>query len=451
MRVLAVFATALVLAWEAANPPPQSGRKSPGVRLEDVSWTEAEPLLTADAVVVIPLGAAAKEHGPHLKLRADLTLAEYLARRAAESSEIVVAPAMPYHYYPAFLEYPGSTSLALNTAHDVTADIVRSLARYRPRRFYVLNTGISTLRPLESAARTLAAEGILLRYTDLQARLDGAARAVQQQAGGSHADEIETSMMLYVDPAAVDMSKAVKDYTSGSFQPPLTRQPGRRGTYSPTGIWGDPTLATREKGRTLIDTLVAGIRSDLDELRRALPPAPSPARPDPASTSAAARGMPSSEPRTTGGCTAGDDRAIRRIGSAFSIAWTNKEADGLSGLWSDEGDIVHPDGMSERSRHVIRQNRAQLFARSEYRFSRHPLQVGQIRCLSDEIAVADGKWELRGVTDVRGQPVPPLTGLLTMVVKRQGAWRIEAYRYTIDAPPAGVPPALLRRPGYPGP
>jgi uncharacterized protein (TIGR02246 family) len=246
------------------------------------------------------------------------------------------------------------------------------------------------------------------------------------------------------------MNKAVKDYTSSTFQPPLTRQPGGRGTYSPTGIWGDPTLASREKGRTLVETLVEGIQRDIDELRRATPPARATPGNATAPPSPAPPGMAPPEPRGQGGCSAGDDRSIRRLGPAFSLAWSNKDADGLSVLWSDEGDIVHPDGMSERSSTVIRRNRAQLFARSEHKLSRHPLQIGQIRCLSRDVAVADGKWELNGVTDAKGQRVPPVTGLLTIVVKRQGAWRIEAYRYTIDAPPAGVPPSLLRRPGYPG-
>jgi hypothetical protein len=43
-----------------------------------------------------------------------------------------------------------------------------------------------------------------------------------------------------------------------------------------------------------------------------------------------------------------------------------------------------------------------------------------------------------------------VAGLFTMVLKRQGGWHIEAYRYTIDPQPAGVPPALQKRPGYPG-
>jgi hypothetical protein len=46
--------------------------------------------------------------------------------------------------------------------------------------------------------------------------------------------------------------------------------------------------------------------------------------------------------------------------------------------------------------------------------------------------VADGKWELRGVTTADGQPVPAMEGQCTLVVKRAGgSWAIEAYRYTI--------------------
>ncbi len=162
------------------------------IRLETHSWVEAQAILRPETVVVIPLGAALKEHGPHLKLRNDLTLADYFADRTLSSSAVVVTPPLTYHFYPAFLDYPGSTSLTLETARDVTVQVVRSLARYGPRRFYVLNTGISTIRPLQAAAAALAPEGVLLRYTDLAAALEPVAARIRQQERGSHADEIET-------------------------------------------------------------------------------------------------------------------------------------------------------------------------------------------------------------------------------------------------------------------
>ncbi len=244
-----------------------------GILLEDLTWIEAEKVLTADAVVVIPLGAESKEHGPHLKLKNDWLIAEYLKKEVLARANVVVAPTVNFHYYPAFLEYPGSISLRLETARDLTVDICRSLARFGPRRFYIINTGVSTLRALKPAAAILAADGILLHYTDLLSILGPVEKAVAKQKGGTHADEIETSMMLFMAPATVEMSKAPDDYHPGDG--PLTRRPGGTGVYSPSGVFGNATLATKEKGEQITKALVVGILSEIEALRRSpLPPAP---------------------------------------------------------------------------------------------------------------------------------------------------------------------------------
>jgi creatinine amidohydrolase len=398
--------------------------------------------------VVIPLGAGSKEHGPHLKLNNDAVIADYLTRRVLDASDVVVAPALPYHFFPAFVEYPGSTSLTLETARAVTTDVALSLSRFGPRRFYILNTSISTSRAIDPAVRALAAQGILLGYTDLGPRLERASAAVRQQAGGTHADEIETSMMLFIDPDGVDMRRAVKEYTPSSGALRLTRTRGGPGTYSESGVWGDPTLATREKGRVVVEALVAGILEDIDAIRRAPLPSPSALAPPPGPAPAARpSAMPGSGPR---GCSPGDERTIRGLGDAFTLHWTNADARSLAAMWSEEGDIVHPDGRIERSRDTIRTNRFYLFVQREYRGSRHPLTLGNIRCLNADVAVADGKWELRGVSDSAGNLLPTFEGQVTLAVQRiGGAWLIEAYRYTQKA--AATPmPTLLKRPGFIG-
>jgi creatinine amidohydrolase len=453
MRLLNVGLVLLLAgAWEG----PQIGRlprpstvkaPPPAVHLENLSWVEAERRLNGDAVVVLPLGAAAKEHGPHLKLRNDLTVAEYLTRRLMARSNVVVAPPLTYHFYPAFVEYPGSTSLGPTTARDMTTDVVRSLARSQARRFYVLNTGYSTVLPLAAAARILANEGILLGFTDFKARTEGAAAAIQQQSGGSHADEIETSMMLYIDSSAVDMSRAVRDYAPAPPGPlRLTRRPDGTGTYSPSGIWGDPTLATPEKGEVIVEALVNGIVSDVDGIRKAPLPQGAPL-PEPIQPQGTGSGASTSAARPAA-CTEGDERGIRAIGPAFAVAWTDQDAQRLASLWSADGDIAHPDGSVERTAKVIQQNRAYLFSRPEYRASRHFLSIGNIRCLTNDVAVADGRWDLRDVVNASRQAIPPLDGLCTLVLKRtNGAWLIEAYRYTVT-PRGTPPPTVLPRPGF---
>jgi creatinine amidohydrolase len=242
--------------------------QSLGKLLENLTWLEAENVLTPETVVVIPLGAAAKEHGPHLLLKNDLILAEYLRDRVVKASNVVVTPVINYHFYPAFVEYPGSTSLRLGTARDMVIDICAGLSRFGPKKFYVLNTGVSTVRALQPAADSLKKQGITMYFTDLIKTLGPIESKLRQQEGGTHADEMETSMILYMKPEAVNMSKAVKDYRPSTGRG-LTRDPNNKNaTYSPTGVWGDATLATRQKGEIITEGLVEAILREIEALRK---------------------------------------------------------------------------------------------------------------------------------------------------------------------------------------
>jgi creatinine amidohydrolase len=269
VTALGLLALVRVLPAQTAMPQPASGQRA--LVLGDLNWLEAERVLTREAVIVIPLGAEAKEHGPHLRLDNDRTLAEYYRGRVLAAAPVIIAPTVNYHFYPSFVEYPGSTTLRFETARDLIVDIVRSLAAYGPRKFYVLNTGISTLRPLAASAEILRAEGILFEYTDIGTIAGPVEERISQQVRGTHADESETSAILYMAPERVDMSKAVRD-DSPRGEGGLTRNPNGRGTYSASGVWGDATLATREKGRAIVEASVEGILQEIEALRtRPLP------------------------------------------------------------------------------------------------------------------------------------------------------------------------------------
>jgi creatinine amidohydrolase len=242
-----------------------------GIRLGDLTWVEAEKVLDSSTVIVVPLGAESKEHGPQLRLKNDFLLATYYAERVLAASKIVLAPAINYSFYPAFVEYPGSATLRLETARDMIVDICRSFARFGPRRCYILNTGVSTVRALRPAQDSLAASGIVMRFTSGGHLADSVEKAISRQPGGTHADEMETSMLLYMYPQFVDMRKAARDYHPGAGA--LTRDSAtavREGkVWSRTGIFGDATLATREKGRLYVEAQVQDILGEIEQLRKA--------------------------------------------------------------------------------------------------------------------------------------------------------------------------------------
>ena len=449
---------ALMAAGLSAQQATPQTQKPQGVMLGGLTWQEAESRLTPATVVVIPLGIATEQSGPHMKLDSRDRLARYLAERVRAAVDVVVAPPLSYHFDPAYLDYPGSTSVSQPAARDMTADIVRSIARHGPKRFYVLNTAATAMYPLKDAADKLADEGILLGYTDFRYRIANA-RVGRQQAetrGVAHADEIDTSMMLFVDPSTVDMRKAVREYGAGTGT--MTRQKDAPGLYSASGVFGDPTLATREKGQIYVEAVVTAALEDIEDIRTArlpaaratapaAPPPPQP-RPQPARTS---------EPLPNG-CQPADDRAIRAVGDRFSYLWRQMDADKLGDLFAEDADMRHPDGTIEKTRVVIRQNRRELFDKREYRGSIHPVSLYDIRCISSTVAVADGKWELR-LEDIptSGAParnLPPArrhSGWCTLVlIGGSGSWSIAAWRYTVNPPDGSEVPTTLKKPGFIG-
>ena len=233
-----------------------------GVKLELINWIEAEQRFADNPVIVIPLGAAAKEHGPHLPLNNDALIAAWLADEIMRRLPVVVAPLINASFYPAFADYPGSISLRPETARDLILDTCNSLAGFGLSRFYVLNTGLSTLRPLAEVRQSLDA-AIHFSYLDLDAALQTLPGNVLQQQYGSHADEHETSLMLHIAPQVVDMSRAVDDGAEGEGR--LTRTRGR-GTWSASGVFGQATLASAAKGRLIAEALLRQSIADIEDL-----------------------------------------------------------------------------------------------------------------------------------------------------------------------------------------
>lgn len=230
---------------------------------ENLTWKDIEAEFKAGTIVVVPLGAACKEHGFHLPMNTDKILAEYFAKRLVENLPILVMPTITYHFFPAFLDYAGSTSLDMTTSQTIITTLCDQWHKQGARAFYILNFGVSTSKPLKAAQEQLAALGIMMQFTDLLA-FDKQLVDITEQDGGTHADEIETSMMLYIKPDVVHMENAKKDFENkpGKLSPFLNND-DPRAAYSPTGAWGDPTLATPEKGKIIVERLVEYLYQDI--------------------------------------------------------------------------------------------------------------------------------------------------------------------------------------------
>jgi creatinine amidohydrolase len=230
--------------------------------IERLTWDEVKRRIHDGAPAILPIGAAAKQHGFHLPLNTDRLQAEWLAARIAKPVDALIWPTLTYGHYPAFVEYAGSSNLSASTFEALVREIAAEILRGGCRKLLVLNTGISTLAPVDRALARLDAVSVKHLWIHGGPRYPRVAKQLAQQGHGTHADELETSLMLALSPHLVDMkraeaSPAVTKDTSG----PLTPSDPNSPNYSRSGSYGDPTLATSAKG----DTLLTAMLDDLNE------------------------------------------------------------------------------------------------------------------------------------------------------------------------------------------
>lgn len=230
----------------------------PALRLERLSWDEVAAALTPDRLVILPIGAFAKEHGLHLPMNADALTAEALSMAAAERLDALVAPVIGFGFYPAFTRYAGSQSIARETFKALLLEVMQGLVMQGARRLLLLNTGVSTEKTVEEAAAALV--GVKPVIAHLRT-LGNAAGIEWQQKSGGHADERETSLMLAIAPHLVRMERAVSAETlaSESRKPILSPYPDPDAEHSPSGATGNPTLATAAKGQRYLAAIVDDI------------------------------------------------------------------------------------------------------------------------------------------------------------------------------------------------
>ena len=253
-----------------------SDHRRTGRRLADLTWIEAADLLGDDLPILLPVGAAAKAHGPHLPLGTDRLVVEAVAERLLAMLPVLVAPTVGAGFYPAFVDYPGSQHVEAATFQAMVTDLIEGYLRHGAERIVVLNNGVSTEPSLQLAAHTiLHRHGVRIVIADLP-RLGSACDDLWSVRQGGHADERETSLLLAIAPALVRLDRLAETALPGAeagltlrhLHRPVRLTPEERpgGSLSRSGASCDATAATAEKGEKLLTAIVADIAGDLRTL-----------------------------------------------------------------------------------------------------------------------------------------------------------------------------------------
>lgn len=248
-----------------------------GSYFADLNWVDAKERLKSSPIVIVPFAAGAKEHGPHLPMNADQKTMEYLLEEAVRHTDVLIVPPILHGWFPAFRDFPGTEVKDPDLFRRYAQQVAESVIRQGAQRVIFLNMGIlkATGLPLAIAAREIRTElgipTLLVNWEDLEN--DQVAKIFSQLKDG-HGDEVETSIALYLQPENVIMSRASKDYRLHlkkdypGYRPGLFSLDRQDPNYSATGISGDPTLATAEKGKQILKIMSEQLVSIIEGFAR---------------------------------------------------------------------------------------------------------------------------------------------------------------------------------------
>jgi len=256
------------------------------MRLSDMRWPEVQDLLKTPHAVLVPVGST-EEHGPHLPINVDSACSTYVAEQtaqkinAANKINIVVAPAIHYVDVSTFDSFPGCIGISPDTEIRLIADIARSLVKNGFKNIVFINGHYLNIVPISAAMHQVSLEypqaGLFaVDWIGLGAET---IMRVRKSKNCLHADELETSMTLVIQPENVDMSKAVKEVPDY----PLSNKWGEPDIYSRNallfmsrvktpcsgsghGIMGDPTVASRETGEKIANAVVDDLSQIVTEI-----------------------------------------------------------------------------------------------------------------------------------------------------------------------------------------
>lgn len=222
-----------------------------GLRLDQATWPEVDRHVAAarPSTLIVPLGAT-EQHGPHLPLGTDTTIAVSLAVIAAsELPASTVAPPVPFGSSGEHQGFAGTLSIGAAATELILVELGRSATETFDRLLFV-NAHGGNVEPLVAAVARLCLEGRDVRNWS------------PSWGGDAHAGRTETSLMLALMPRMVREGRDAGNKSPLSVLIQDLRVQGVR-PLAPNGVLGDPAGASAEEGDRLVAAAVDDLRTML--------------------------------------------------------------------------------------------------------------------------------------------------------------------------------------------
>lgn len=223
------------------------------MNLADLTWVDARKAIRNARVALFPVGST-ENHGPHLPLGTDWFTAQRIAEETSKKGGWLALPSIPVGVSDHHRQFWGTLWVSSDLLRDYVAAVARALASHGLRRIVFVNGHGGNRSALTDAARLLRDEGITAFVHNWWVSIAEFLTKMSQAPLG-HAGETETSAVLAIAPELVKQDRYRE--TSDADRWGKTVEGIEIGwdtvDFSEAGNVGDPSAATAEKGRQLIE------------------------------------------------------------------------------------------------------------------------------------------------------------------------------------------------------
>ena len=178
------------------------------MRLERMTWPQAEEYFLHNDTVIIPLGSL-ESHGRHMPLGTDTLIPKRIIELLEEKTDTLIAPMIPYGCTDYLSTYPGTVNLGHDILYQVLKAVTDCLKESGAKRFIVINGHGGNIPPLDRVSLDLYKEGCLLaemNWWQIVWQITEDWKGNKPWHGG-HGGAEETAAILAIDPTLVDRNE----------------------------------------------------------------------------------------------------------------------------------------------------------------------------------------------------------------------------------------------------
>lgn len=236
---------------------------------DELNLKEVEKAAKEGKIVIIPCGSV-EEHGTHLPLCTDSIQAEYVALNVAQKTDSLVAPSLRYGLCNSTRNFPGTITISFDSLRSIMTDILDEFIRNNFKKLLVItgHAGGSHMTAIKLAAKEVVnkhqkemKKPRIMVCSDYDFAFDFKDKDLDSR--DSHAGTIETSRVMAIRSDLIT-GKGEKSFPNiPKFE--IVPHPEK---YFPSGVMGDPTIASKERGEKINNYIIEQIVKLVKQLKQ---------------------------------------------------------------------------------------------------------------------------------------------------------------------------------------